>query len=106
MFADGYAALKVQMEQTMAKQRFLGRLLTRPEKNDRPKPMSCKEFLLRGVVTPSDITYVCQRAEPDLIELGEQPKQLDQWWRLAFSPNQEEPMKAEVWPCIVCFSLG
>lgn len=80
----------------MSKQRFLGRLLTQPEKQNRPRPMTCKEFLLRGVVTPSDVTYVCQRAEPDLIELGEQPKQLDQWWRLAYAPNGEQPVQAEV----------
>jgi hypothetical protein len=57
--------------------------------------MTCKEFQLRGVVTPSDVTYVCQRAEADLIELGDQPKQLDQWWRLAYVPNEEQPIKAE-----------
>ncbi|KAG8424594.1 hypothetical protein J3458_001369 [Metarhizium acridum] len=88
-------ALNSQMEQIMAKQRFLGRLLTQPEKQNRPRPMTCKEFLLRGVVTPSDVTYVCQRAEPDLIELGGQPKQLDQWWRLAYVPNGEQPVQAE-----------
>ncbi|KHO00332.1 ubiquitin interaction domain-containing protein [Metarhizium album ARSEF 1941] len=87
-------SLNTQTEQLMAKQRFLGRLLTQPEKN-RPQPMKCKEFLLRGVVTPSDVTYVCQRAEPDLIALEEKPKQLDQWWRLAFVPNGEQPIQAE-----------
>ncbi|EFZ04424.2 ubiquitin interaction domain-containing protein [Metarhizium robertsii ARSEF 23] len=89
------SSLNSQMEQIMSKQRFLGRLLTQPEKQNRPRPMTCKEFLLRGVVTPSDVTYVCQRAEPDLIELGEQPKQLDQWWRLAYAPNGEQPVQAE-----------
>ncbi|TWU72124.1 hypothetical protein ED733_002290 [Metarhizium rileyi] len=89
-------SLNSQMERIMVKQRFLGRLLTQPGKPNRPRPMTCKEFLLRGVVTPSDITYVCQRAEPDLIEeVGERPKQLDQWWRLAYVPHEEQPMKAE-----------
>lgn len=92
------------MEKLLAKQRFLGQLLTVPDKPGRPKPMTCKEFLLRGVVTSTDVVYVCQRAEPDLIELGEQPKQLDQWWRLAYDPTQEQPVKTEVC-CVFLFDM-
>ncbi|QPG97190.1 hypothetical protein C2857_005929 [Epichloe festucae Fl1] len=87
--------LNSQLEQIKTTQRFLGRLLTRPNKSGRPRPMSCKEFLLRGVVTQSDIVYVCQRVEPDLIQLEEEPRQLDQWWRLAYYPNDEQPVKTE-----------
>jgi hypothetical protein len=59
--------------------------------------MMCKKYLLRGVATENDIIYVCQREQPDLIELDDQSKSLDQWWRLAYLPSDEqEPVKAEV----------
>lgn len=89
-------ALNAQLEQIKSKQRFLGRLLTKPDKAGRPKPMTCKELLLRGIATQSDVVYVCQRAEADLIDLGDTPKQRDQWWRLAYTPNEEKAIKAEV----------
>ncbi|KAG5993663.1 hypothetical protein E4U54_003292 [Claviceps lovelessii] len=98
MLADMEAKMqnhRAQLEQIKAKQRFLGRLLTQPNKQGRPKPMACKEFLLRGVVTQSDIVYVCQRIEPDLIQLQGEYRPLDQWWRLAYNPNDDEPVKTE-----------
>lgn len=58
--------------------------------------MTCKKYLLRGVATSTDVIYVCQRGEVDLIELEGAPQQLDQWWRLAYTPNEEQPVKAEV----------
>ncbi|KAG5937472.1 hypothetical protein E4U53_008190 [Claviceps sorghi] len=98
MLADMEARVKshcAQLEQIKRKQRFLGRLLTQPNKLGRPRPMTCKEFLLRGVVTQSDVIYVCRRVEPDLIELEEECKPVDQWWRLAYTPNDGEPVKTE-----------
>lgn len=94
------AAVNEEMEQVMGKQRALGRLLTVPDKAGRPKPMTCKKYLLRGVVRSPDIIYVCQREEEDLIELdGEDNKPADQWWRMSFMfiPNGDQPaIKAEV----------
>lgn len=58
--------------------------------------MTCQKYLLRGVATPNDVIYLCQRSEPDLIELDESPKPLDQWWRLAYAPKDDSPVKAEV----------
>ncbi|KAI9149409.1 hypothetical protein HJFPF1_11461 [Paramyrothecium foliicola] len=88
-------ALKAQLEQIQAKQRFLGKLLTVPDKPGRPKPMSCKRYLLRGVATPTDIVYVCRRAEPDLIDLDDAPRHSDQWWRLAYAAKDSEPVRSE-----------
>ncbi|KAM0291650.1 hypothetical protein ACHAO9_003777 [Fusarium lateritium] len=86
--------LDAELEQIMAKQRALGRLLTVPDKPDRPKPMTCKKYLLRGVVTNPGIVYVCQREEADLIEFdGEGSK--DQWWKLSFTPNGDQAVHAE-----------
>ncbi|KAG6037183.1 hypothetical protein E4U41_005272 [Claviceps citrina] len=98
MLADTDARMKslnAQLEQIKSKQRFLGRLLTEPDKPGRPRPMTCKEFLLRGVVTQSDVVYVCQRVEPDLMQLEEEAEPLDQWWRLAYRPDDNEPVQTE-----------
>ncbi|PNY27740.1 Uncharacterized protein TCAP_02329, partial [Tolypocladium capitatum] len=88
-------ALGTVLEQVRARQLFLSRLLTQPDKPGRPKPMTCKKYLLRGVATQADVVYVCQRSVPDLIELDDEPKPLDQWWRLAYVSEDEQPVKAE-----------
>lgn len=58
--------------------------------------MTCKKFLLCGVATPTDIVYLRQRSEPELTEMESEPKPHDQWWRLAYAPEDEQPVKAEV----------
>ncbi|KAF5248880.1 hypothetical protein FANTH_5683 [Fusarium anthophilum] len=89
--------LDAELEQITAKQRALGRLLTVPDKPSRPKPMSCKRYLLRGLVASPTVLYVCQREEADLIDLDdEETKPRDQWWRLAYTPHSgDEPIRAE-----------
>lgn len=68
-----------------------------PDKPGRPKPMTCKKYLLRGVATAPNIIYVCRRGEADLIELDDEAKKpLDQWWRMAYTPGEEQPVKVEV----------
>ncbi|KAF5008094.1 hypothetical protein FDECE_5620 [Fusarium decemcellulare] len=89
-------SLDKELEQIMAKQRALGRLLTVPDKPGRPKPMTCKKYLLRGVATSPNIVYVCQREEASLIELdGEEDKRSDRWLRLAYTPSEEQAVKME-----------
>ncbi|KAM4056354.1 ubiquitin interaction domain-containing protein [Hirsutella rhossiliensis] len=88
-------ALNQDLEQIRARQRFLGRLLTVPDKPGRPQPMTCKKFLLSGIATPTDIVYLRQRSEPELMEMESRPKPHDQWWRLAYAPKEEQPVKAE-----------
>ncbi|KPM41253.1 hypothetical protein AK830_g5329 [Neonectria ditissima] len=88
--------LNDELERIKARQRFLGRLLTVPNKPGRPRPMTCNRYLLRGVATSSDVVYVCQRADADLIELADKPSSSsDQWWRLAYNASEEQPVKAE-----------
>ncbi|EGU80573.1 hypothetical protein FOPG_06128 [Fusarium oxysporum f. sp. conglutinans race 2 54008] len=88
--------LDVELEQITAKQRALGRLLTVPDKPSRPKPMSCKRYLLRGLVASSSVLYVCQREEADLIDLSDvETKPRDQWWRLAYTPYGDQAVRAE-----------
>lgn len=91
--------LNQELKKIEAKQRFLGKLLTEPNKPGRPKPMTCKKFLLQGIAAGSDVVYVCRRSKVDLIELDDEPPNAatDQWWRLAYAPSDEaKPVKAEV----------
>lgn len=76
-------------------QRYLGQVLTDPTK-ERPIPMTCKKFLLRGIATSVDNVFVCRREPAKLVEVDDTPAARDQWWRLALVPNESEPVKAEV----------
>lgn len=59
--------------------------------------MTCKKYLLQGIVISPDVVYVCKRSKADLIEVDDEPKTADQWWRLAYThENEAEPVKAEV----------
>lgn len=79
--------------------------MTVPDKPGRPHPMTCNKYLLRGVATSSDVVYVCQRADANLIELADEPSNpSDQWWRLAYIATEEQPVKAEVWVTIPSFA--
>lgn len=55
------------------------------------------KYLLRGVSTTKDITYICTRKEENLIELEaeEYPPPSDQWWRVAYTSNDPNPLKVE-----------
>ncbi|KAK7421394.1 hypothetical protein QQX98_002288 [Neonectria punicea] len=88
--------LNDDLDRIKARQRFLGRLLTVPDKPGRPRPMTCNKYLLRGVATSSDVVYVCRRAAVDLVDLADEPSsRSDQWWRLAYIATEEQPVKAE-----------
>ncbi|ROT39217.1 hypothetical protein SODALDRAFT_339648 [Sodiomyces alkalinus F11] len=87
--------LNWERDQLRAYRRHLGTLLTDPDEVGATSPFTGKKYFLRGVATAQDVVYVCQRAEPQLIELDEEPPPADQWWRLAFVPGDEDPVKAE-----------
>ncbi|OAA72527.1 ubiquitin interaction domain-containing protein [Cordyceps fumosorosea ARSEF 2679] len=87
--------LDAELARLKAKQRSLGRLLTDPDKPDRPQPMTCKKYLLRGVATERDVIFVCRRQQTDLVDLGDSASKRDQWWRLAYALGEEHPVKAE-----------
>lgn len=89
------AELNWERDQLRAYRRRLGTLLTDPDAVKDTSPFTGKKYLLRGVATAQDVMYVCQRAEPQLIELDDTPQPIDQWWRLAFVPDDDEPVKTE-----------
>jgi hypothetical protein len=84
-------------DQIEARLRWLGKLLTDPNK-ERPRPMTCKKYLLRGVASAPNIVYVCKRQQPGLIDLEDTPAPIDQWWRLAYMKGDADPVKVEVCP--------
>ena len=87
----------MELKRIKDKQLFLGALLTDPDKGDRPKPMTCKRFLLQGVATSPGVVYVCRRGKADLIELDEESEEEETWWRLAYNPGDDkDPVTAEV----------
>lgn len=84
------------MERYKASERFVGRLLTDPDR-ERPRELTCKKYSLRGLGTSKDTVYICRRKEKPLIDLGDDsPEPRDQWWRLEYTNNTEQPVKAEV----------
>lgn len=93
-----YLDLRAQLEQIQAKQRFLGRLLTKADKPGRPKPMTCKKYLLRGIAMDKDILYVCQRLPSESAEAESSDTPTDQWWRLELCIDEDQPIKSEVTP--------
>jgi hypothetical protein len=58
--------------------------------------MTCKKYLLRGVATDRDIVYVCQRLYPESVESEDPKSPVDQWWRLEYSPNEDQLVRSEV----------
>ncbi|KAK1972823.1 ubiquitin interaction domain-containing protein [Colletotrichum sublineola] len=71
-------------------------LLTDPNKPGLTKPFTNKKYLLRGIATSQNVTYVCKRAEPTLIDFEEASSApVDQWWRLSYEPGNINPAKAE-----------
>ncbi|WDK12117.1 ubiquitin interaction domain-containing protein [Colletotrichum graminicola] len=70
-------------------------LLTDPNKPGLTKPFTSKKYLLRGIATSQNVTYVCKRAEPALIDFEEASAPVDQWWRLSYEQGSANPAKAE-----------
>lgn len=80
------SALKEEKEKALASMRKLSQLYT--SNDDNPDAVPLTKYFLRGVSTKKDVTYICRRAEPDLIEMdldADAPKDLgDQWWKCAY----------------------
>lgn len=79
-------ALAEERERAISSMRELSQLYTK-QSDDADAPKLAK-YLLRGVSTTKDVTYICRRPEPDLIEMeldDDEPKEKgDQWWRIAY----------------------
>ncbi|KAH8683014.1 hypothetical protein BGZ60DRAFT_208922 [Tricladium varicosporioides] len=58
-----------------------------------------RKYCLRGVSTTKNTTYVCRRAEPDLIDMDLDKEvtssKRDQWWRINFESSGENPVTVE-----------
>ncbi|RYP05158.1 hypothetical protein DL765_009920 [Monosporascus sp. GIB2] len=49
-----------------------------------------QEYLLRGVAL-DEVTYVCVRGEADLIDIGQESKPNDQWWKIECPDDTSPP---------------
>nr|XP_036582889.1 ubiquitin interaction domain-containing protein [Colletotrichum truncatum]KAF6791785.1 ubiquitin interaction domain-containing protein [Colletotrichum truncatum] len=87
--------LNQEREMLRERQRFLGKLLTDPDRPGLSKPFIGRKYLLRGVSTSQDVTYVCKREEASLIEFDDATTPVDQWWRLSYNASDSQPAKAE-----------
>ncbi|RYP90200.1 hypothetical protein DL770_003663 [Monosporascus sp. CRB-9-2] len=52
-----------------------------------------QKYLLRGVAL-GEVTFVCVRGEPDLIDIGQESKSNDQWWKIE-CPDNTSPVTFE-----------
>lgn len=79
-------ALQEEKDRTLATMRKLSLLYTSSDESVGTTTLT--KYFLRGVSTRKDITYICRRAEPDLIEMdldSDAPKDHgDQWWKCAY----------------------
>ncbi|KAF9881205.1 ubiquitin interaction motif protein [Colletotrichum karsti] len=90
------AKIKWELERLNERQRFLGRILTDPQKSGNAGPFNCKKYHLRGVSTGKNTTYVCRRTgETSLEDIYEGTSQNDQWWRLSYTAGDKNPVKTE-----------
>ncbi|KAF6836161.1 ubiquitin interaction domain-containing protein [Colletotrichum plurivorum] len=87
--------LNWERERLHERQKFLSSIFTDPDKPGLEKPFIGKRYLLRGVSTSRDVTYVCRRAEADLIDFDDSGASVDQWWRLSYTAGDSQPVKAE-----------
>ena len=53
-------------------------------------------YHLRGVAIGPNVMYLCQRREQILIELDQESKPAEGWWKLAFVQGDPVPLKVEV----------
>lgn len=86
MDAHARIVLAEERERAISSMRELSQLYTK--QSDDPDAPKLSKYLLRGVSATKDVTYICRRPEPDLIEMdlddGEPKEKGDQWWRIAY----------------------
>lgn len=59
-----------------------------------PKLTPEHKYTLRGVITSPDVIYICRRKERE--PFVETEEDVDQWFRIAWVPDEDNPIKHEV----------
>ncbi|KAH6684481.1 hypothetical protein B0J14DRAFT_572979 [Halenospora varia] len=90
-------ALNDEKEKARQTIKDLSKLFT--EQSAEADARKLRKYYLRGVSTTKNTTYICRRAEPDLIDMdldkeGASSKR-DQWWRINFESSAENPVTVE-----------
>ncbi|KLU82788.1 hypothetical protein MAPG_01856 [Magnaporthiopsis poae ATCC 64411] len=88
---EDYSKLRANIE-TEIRARTQKNSIPCPEEGWRPT----HRYNLRGVATANDI-YVARRAEPDLIDMDNESRPSDQWWRFSYvATDEENPLKVSI----------
>ncbi|TAQ86641.1 hypothetical protein B7494_g5012 [Chlorociboria aeruginascens] len=86
--------LNEEKEKTWLALKQLSKLYTK--QSDDPEQPILHPYTLRGVSASKDTTYICRRAEPDLIEMSvDNAPPMDQWWRIHFATSGFNPVTVE-----------
>lgn len=86
------------MREDEAPQEFVDKYIV-PSESQYYKPEfwnPAHKYLLRGVATTNEITYVCTRRPPDLIEIDDQNEPREEWWKLIYAAQEKNPVSVEV----------
>ncbi|KAH8205064.1 hypothetical protein TruAng_000787 [Truncatella angustata] len=92
-----HLSMRLTTREDEAPQDFVDKYIT-PSEPQYYKPEfwnPTRRFLLRGVATTNEITYVCTRRQVDPVELGDQAELRDQWWRLVYAAQEKNPIIVE-----------
>ncbi|KAB5575793.1 hypothetical protein GE09DRAFT_1053294 [Coniochaeta sp. 2T2.1] len=90
-------AINCERDKVIAAIRELERRLTVPDEQLGFTPQAA--YSLRGVSNSVEVFYVCLPAEQDLMQLDEadsSTKPADQWWKLGYVANDDDPIKSEM----------
>lgn len=90
--ADIPAETKVETNACLALLKKLNTAFTVPCEDSKLNPVH--KYTLRGVIASPDVIYMCRRQEREpFVETGED---VDQWFRIAWVPDEDNPIKHEV----------
>lgn len=95
-----HVSMRLTVREDEAPQDFVNKYIV-PDQPQYYKPEywnPSHKYLLRGVATTNEITYVCTRRDVDLIEVDDEPEPKEQWWKLVYAPQEEVPVSVEVLP--------
>jgi hypothetical protein len=89
------AELKAEKETCERLLATLAQKKTAPSETE-PDWRPVHKYTLRGIGAAPEVMYVCRRAEPDLMEMGESSDPSEEWWKLAYLPDSDDTLQVVV----------
>lgn len=84
--------IKAEKEACYALLKELNQTLTVPSEDPKLNPKH--KYTLRGVIPSPDVLYMCRRNQLQPSEQADE--EIDQWWRIAWVPDADNPVHQEV----------